>query len=128
MSDLKKEKLLTKIRRSPINYFSDLFIIAMVSLWIFDCIYESIIASVVTISSIFLSYKVGANCFDTSMWSSIGSNVSLPLSVGGALWMTKNAVQHAIRNRRGENAPEDFPAVHPEGENETIELEQEERG
>lgn len=120
--------MLTKIKRSPINYFSDLFIIAMVSLWIFDCIYESIIASVVTISSIFLSYQVGANCFDTSMWSSIGSNVALPLSVGGALWMTKNAVQHAIRNHRGESAPEDFPAVHPEGENEEIELEQAERG
>lgn len=42
--------------------------------------------------------------------------------------MTKNAVQHAIHNRRGENAPEDFPAVHPEGENEEIELEQPERG
>ena len=42
--------------------------------------------------------------------------------------MTKNAVQHAIRNHRGESAPEDFPAVHPEGENEEIELEQIERG
>ena len=120
--------MLTKIKRSPINYFSDLFIIAMVSMWILDNIYQSIMASAVTISSIVLSFQVGSNCFDTSMWSSIGSNVALPLSVGGALWMTKNAVQHAIRNHRGENAPEDFPAVHPEGETEEIELEQPERG
>ena len=39
--------------------------------------------------------------------------------------MIKNAIQHAISNKKGERAHEDFPAVHPEGENEEIELEQE---
>ena len=117
-----------KLQRSPINYFSDLFIVAMVSMWIIDNVYQSIIATIVTISSIVLSNQTGMNCFDTSMWSSIGSNVAIPLSAGGALWMVKNAIQHSIANRKGKQAKADFPAVHPEGENEEIELEQPERG
>ena len=124
----KREKLTSKLNRSPINYFSDLFIVAMVGLWIFDCIYESIIATIVTFSSIALSKEVGMNCFDTSMWSSIGSNVAIPLSCGGAIWMIKNSVQHAIANHKGKRAKEDFPAVHPEGENEEIDIETEMKG
>lgn len=124
-----KGKIVTKLKQSPINYFSDLFIVAMVLLWIFDCLYESIIASIVTISSIILSNQTGVNCYDTSMWSSIGTNVAVPLSCGGAIWMIKNSIQHAISNYRGKRAHEDFPAVHPEGEDEEIEIEQsEERG
>lgn len=119
-----KKTLVDKLKRSPINYFSDLFIVAMVVLWIVDNVYQSLVASAVTISSILLSHETGANCYDTSMWSSIGTNVAIPLSAGGAVWMIKNSIQHAIRNKRGERAPEDFPAVHPEGENEEIELEE----
>lgn len=122
---MKKEpKWLTKLRNSPICYFSDLFITAMVSLWIFDCIYESIIATTVTVSSIILSFQTGTNCYDTSMWASIGANVAIPLSCGGAIWMIKNSIQHAISNNRGERAHEDFPAIHPEGEDEEIEVEE----
>lgn len=120
--------MIEKLKRSPINYFSDLFIVAMVCLWIFDCIYESVIATVVTVSSIVLSYQTGMNCFDTSMWGSIGSNVAIPLSCGGALWMIKNAVQHSIANRKGKQAKADFPAVNPEGESDKIELETEMKG
>lgn len=122
---MKKRKWLDKLNKSPINYFSDLFIVAMVLLWIFDCVYESIIASIVTISSVILSNQTGMNCYDTSMWSSIGTNVAIPLSCGGAIWMIKNSIQHAISNYRGKQAREDFPAVHPEGEYEGIEVEQE---
>lgn len=121
----KKEKWLDKLRRSPINYFSDLFIVSMVVMWIVDNIYQSLIASAVTISSIILSAQMGTNLYDTSMWVSIGTNVAIPLSCGGAIWMIKNSIQHAISNHRGEQAQEDFPAVHPEGEGEEIELEQE---
>lgn len=120
---MKKGKLTAKLKRSPINYFSDLFIVAMVSLWIFDCVYESIIATAVTVSSIIISIQTGTNCYDTSMWSSIGTNVAIPLSCGGAIWMIKNSIQHAISNYRGKRAHQDFPAVHPEGEDEEIELE-----
>lgn len=118
-----KGKWLTKLKESPINYFSDLFIVAMVSLWIFDCVYQSLVASAVTISSIILSHSTGTNCYDTSMWSSIGTNVAIPLSCGGAIWMVKNSVQHAISNYKGKQAKQDFPAVHPDGEYEEIEIE-----
>lgn len=120
-----KGKWLTKLKESPINYFSDLFIVAMVSLWIFDCVYQSLVASAVTISSIVLSHSTGTNCYDTSMWSSIGTNVAIPLSCGGAIWMVKNSVQHAISNYKGKQAKQDFPAVHPDGEYEEIEIERE---
>lgn len=121
---MKKRKWTQKLKESPINYFSDLFIVAMVSLWIFDCVYESIIASIVTISSVVLSRQTGMSCYDTSMWASIGANVAIPLSCGGAIWMIKNSIQHAIANRNGKEATKDFPAAHPEGEYEEIELEE----
>lgn len=117
-----------KLKESPINYFSDLFITAMVVMWIVDNVYQAIIASAVTISSIMLSYSTGMNCYDTSMWSSIGSNVALPLSCGGAIWMIKNSIQHAISNYKGHQAKEDFPAAHPDGEYEEIELEEQMEG
>ena len=117
-------KLVAKIKESPINYFSDLFITAMVVLWIADNVYQSIIATILTISSIVLSHKTNSSCYDTSMWSSIGTNVAIPLSCGGAIWMIKNSVQHAISNYRGKLAHQDFPAVHPEGEYDEIEIEE----
>lgn len=121
----KKTKWVDKLKKSPINYFSDLFIVAMVSLWIADNVYQAIVATSVTISSIILSHQTGMTCYDTSMWSSIGTNVAIPLSCGGAVWMIKNSVQHAISNYKGKEAVKDFPAVNPEGEHEEIELEQE---
>lgn len=102
-------KVETALKKSPINYFSDLFIVAMVLLWIFDNIYQSLIASAVTISSIVLSFQTGVAIYDTSMWSSIGSNVAIPLSCGGAIWMIKNSVQHAIAYSKGKRAHQDFP-------------------
>ena len=121
---MKKEKFINKLKKSPIRYFSDLFITAMVLMWIVDNVYQSIIATIVTISSIILSNQTGVNCYDTSMWSSIGTNVAIPLSCGGALWMIKNSIQHAIFNYKGKEAKEDFPAIHPEGEYEEFEAEQ----
>lgn len=100
-----------KIRKSPINYWSDLFIVAMVIFWIFDNILESIVASIVTVSSIILSFQTGSSCYDTTMWQSIGTNIAMPLSAGGAVWMIKNTVVHAITNNKGKQAEFDFPAV-----------------
>lgn len=121
----KRKGLFYKLRRSPINYFSDLFIVAMVVMWIVDNVYQSIIATIVTISSVIISNQTGMACFDTSMWASIGTNVAVPLSCGGAVWMVKNSIQHAISNYRGKRAHQDFPAIHAEGEDEEIEIEQE---
>ena len=121
----KKKKLLNKIKQSPINYFSDLFIVSMVVMWIVDNCYQAVIATMVTISSVLLSHQTGTTMYDTSMWASIGTNVALPLSCGGAIWMIKNSIQHAISNYRGKDATQDFPAAHPDGECEEIEIEQE---
>lgn len=120
------KKMFDRLRESPIKYFSDLFIVAMVLMWIVDNIYQSIVATIVTLNSVILSSQTGANCYDTSMWASIGTNVAIPLSCGGAIWMIKNSIQHAISNSKGKNAREDFPSVHPEGEIEEIELEEQE--
>lgn len=116
-----KKNLLEKIKESPINYFSDAFIIAMVVLWIFDNIYEALIASAVTVSSIIISFQTGSNSFETSMWSSIGTNVAIPLASGGAIWMIKNSVQHAIMNKMGKKVSQDFPSVNADGEDDGIE-------
>ena len=118
-------KFVAAVKKSPINYFSDLFIVSMVVMWIADNVYQSIISTIVTVSSVILSHTSSMNCYDTSMWASIGTNVAIPLSCGGAIWMIKNSIQHAISNYRGSRACEDFPAAHPEGEIETIEVEEE---
>ena len=89
-----------KLKKSPINYFSDLFVAAMVVAWI--------VTALVMIVMAVYSTVVYA---DNSIWPEVGTLVAMPLSCGGAIWMVKNTVQHAIANNRGERAPEDFPAV-----------------
>lgn len=83
----------------------------MVVLWIFDILFETLVATSVTIHSMMLSYQTGIASYDTSMWASIGNSVSVPLVAGGAVWMVKNAIQHAISNRRGKEAHKDFPEI-----------------
>ena len=116
--DKKSGKIVSALKRSPLNYLSDLMIVAMVVLWIFDSVWESIVASTVTLSSIVLSFQVGANCYDTTMWSSIGANIAMPLTAGGLTWMLKNAGQHWIANKKGERAHEDFPNDEESGDGE----------
>ncbi len=99
------------LSKSPINYFSDLFIVAMVVMWIADNIYESLIATAVTLSSIYLSLTTGEALYDTTMWSSIGNSVAIPLATGGALYLLKCGVQHAIANMSGKQVAQDFPKV-----------------
>lgn len=119
--EIKKATFWQKVRESPIDYCSDLFIVAMVLYWMVDNLWETVIATVVTVSSIILSYKVGENLVDTSMWSSIGTNVTAPLTAGGAIWMVKNGVQHALFNRKGAEAKPDFPAVNADGQDDGAE-------
>lgn len=107
----KKHGMTEALRKSPINYFSDLFIVAMVCMWIADNVYQSLIASAVTISSIIMSFQTGIPSYDTSMWGSIGGNVVVPLSCGGAIWMIKNSVQHAIAYSKNKRACQDFPSI-----------------
>jgi hypothetical protein len=102
---LKIGKIEKALKKSPINYFSDLFVVTMVIGWIVVVIIMIIVAIYVTISN-----------SDTSMWSDIANLVTIPLSCGGAIWMIKNSVQHAIANNRGERAHMDFPKVNADGE------------
>ena len=105
-----KGKIEKALDKSPINYFSDLFIVAMVLAWI-----------IVLIIMIGMAIYTTINYNDTMMWSDIANLVGIPLSCGGATWMIKNSVQHAIANNRGERAHMDFPAVNADGEQDGIE-------
>lgn len=99
-------KIQEKLNKSPINYFSDLFIGAMVMAWI-------VAGGVMTLMAIYSTIVFQ----DTSIWPEVGTLVAVPLTAGGAIWMIKNSVQHAIAYNRGERACFDFPATNAEGEN-----------
>ncbi|MCD8038861.1 MAG: hypothetical protein LUE96_07250 [Lachnospiraceae bacterium] len=104
---MRRSKLEKALDNSFINYFSDLFIVCMVAGWI----------AVLLIMTGFAAYATIV-LGDTSMWSDVGTLVAVPLSAGGAIWMVKNSVQHAIANRDGKEAKPDFPKVNADGEDE----------
>lgn len=126
-----KKKIIQKIEsgvcNSRINYWSDLFVVCAVLFWIIDVIYETIIATIVTIVSIKLSYELQSYYIDLSMWSNIATTVTMPLSCGLGVWMLKNTVQHAIMNKAGKNVDIDFPDTGAMFEgNETVTFEEQE--
>ena len=88
------------LKKSPINYFSDLFVVAMVLCWI-----------AVIIVMIVVGIYSTLHLEDTSMWAYTADLVSTPIAAGCGIWMVKNTVQHAIANNKGKQVPEDFPAV-----------------
>ena len=97
------KKAIKKLRESPINYFSDLFICAVVVIWIGGIILLAIAA-----------WRAMALYADTSIWCYVADLVSTPIAAGAGMWMIKNAVQHAIHNYRGDEAPMDFCKVDTE--------------
>ena len=105
-----KNTLTEWLRKSPINYFSDLFIVSMVAGWV-------VVLLIMVIFSIYATIAYA----DLSMWSDVANLVAVPLSCGGAIWMIKNSVQHAIANNHGKLAHMDFPAVNADGENDGME-------
>ena len=98
-------KIERALKKSPINYFSDLFVAAMVVCWILIILLMATMAVYATV-----------RLADTSIWCELGSLVAIPLSCGGAAWMIKNTVQHAIANQQGRECPQDFAAVDEAGE------------
>ena len=94
------KRLKEKLSKSCINYFSDLFIAAMVVTWIITIVFM--------IAFAIYSTLVWA---DNSSWSDLGNLVAVPLTAGGAIWMVKNSVQHAIANKQGRECPHDFAAA-----------------
>lgn len=94
------KKLTEKLNDSPINYFSDLFIVAMVIGWI-------VILIIMVIVGIWATVKLE----DTSIWAYVWELTGIPLTAGGAIWMIKNSVQHSIANKQGKRAHMDFPKV-----------------
>lgn len=96
----RKNGLFAKIKKTPINYFSDLFVVSMVLAWIVTLIVMIGVAIYATV-----------RFEDVTIWENIESLVAIPLSTGGAIWMIKNSVQHAIASNRGKKCPSDFPEV-----------------
>lgn len=105
-------KIEDKLKKSPINYFSDLFVVAMVVAWI-------AVIVIMTAAAIYSTVVLQ----NTSIWSEIGSLVAVPLTAGGAIWMVKNSVQHAIAYTQGKRAKMDFPKVNADGEDDGYEEE-----
>ena len=94
------KKAIKKLRESPINYFSDLFICAIVVIWIAGIILLAIAA-----------WRAMSLYADTSIWCYVADLVSTPIAAGAGMWMVKNAVQHAISNYKGKEVPPDFARV-----------------
>lgn len=99
------KKLVEKLKDSPINYFSDLFVVAMVIAWVVTIVLMVVFA---IYSNVVLA--------DTSVWSYVWELVGIPLSAGGAMWMLKNSVQHALANQQGRECKMDFPKVRVDDE------------
>ena len=108
----KRKTIIDVLKKSPINYMSDLFIVAMVASWI-----------IVLIIMVMVAIWATVHLCDTTMWSYVQELTAIPLTAGGAIWMVKNSVQHAIAYNRGEQAHMDFPAVNADGQNDGIETE-----
>lgn len=104
------KKIMKMLSESPIMYFSDLFIEIMVISWLIAII-------VVTVFAIYATVAIN----DTSVWGCLVELVSVPLTAGGAIWMIKNSVQHAILNKQGKKVEYDFPKVNAEGEDDGAE-------
>ncbi|MCD7764384.1 MAG: hypothetical protein LUI14_14615 [Lachnospiraceae bacterium] len=94
------KKITKMLQDSPINYYSDLFVISMVIGWV-------VVLIIMVVFAIYAEIVYG----DTSIWSYVKELVTEPLSAGGAIWMIKCAVQHAIANNSGKQAHMDFPKV-----------------
>ncbi|MCM1216774.1 MAG: hypothetical protein NC548_19925 [Lachnospiraceae bacterium] len=99
----KPKRAAPKQKYSIIKYFSDLFIMLMVVSWI---VVDAIMVAMAIYSTIRFQ--------DTSIWGHVESLTAVPLTAGGAIWMVKNAVQHAIMNSKGQECPSDFHCDDPE--------------
>ena len=98
------------LTKNHISYFSDLFVMAMVVLWI-------LVVLIMVGTAIYATVVIA----DTSIWCYVQELVAVPLTAGGAIWMVKCAVQHAMAANKGEECKADFPKVPVDEE---LELEQ----
>ena len=98
------------LTKNHISYFSDLFVMAMVVLWI-------LVVLIMVGTAIYATVVIA----DTSIWCYVQELVAVPLTAGGAIWMVKCAVQHAMASSKGEECKADFPKVPVDEE---LELEQ----
>ena len=94
------KKAIEKLKESPINYFSDLFVCCIVVVWIAGIVLLAIAA-----------WRAMSLYADTSIWCYVADLVSTPIAAGAGMWMVKNAVQHAISNYKGKEVPPDFARV-----------------
>ena len=93
-------KFLQFLKKSHISYFSDLFVMAMVVLWI-------LVVLIMVGTAIYATVAIA----ETSIWCYVQELVAVPLTAGGAIWMVKCAVQHAMAADQGRECREDFPRV-----------------
>ncbi len=106
MKQRKKEGLRSRLfrglQKSPIHYFSDLFMFSVVVIWLMVIVNMLAGAWVATVR----------NC-DNSIWSDLGVLTAVPLSCGVAGWMARICINHHNANQQGKQAAMDLPDLEP---------------
>ena len=97
--------MIEKLKKSPINYFSDLCMLVIAIVWILEVI-------IMTGSAI---YSMVVNC-DSYVWSEVQLLATAPITAGIFMWGLKNAGTHVMKAYKGEEVPEDFQEDSPESE------------
>ena len=100
----KKKTNVWKKLSHAIMYLSDLFVFLMVAAWIYVLV-------ILSFAALYSMFKNG----DTSIFTLLQEAAVLPLSVGGAIWLIRCAINHHNATRRGEHADYDFPNLEEDG-------------
>ena len=100
----KKKTNVWKKLSHAIMYLSDLFVFLMVAAWIYVLV-------ILSFAALYSMFKIG----DTAIFTLLQEAAVLPLSVGGAIWLIRCAINHHNATRRGEHADYDFPNLEEDG-------------
>lgn len=100
----KKKTNVWKKLSHAIMYLSDLFVFLMVAAWIYVLV-------ILSFAALYSMFKIG----DTAIFTLLQEAAVLPLSVGGAIWLIRCAINHHNATRRGEHANYDFPNLEEDG-------------
>lgn len=97
------------LKKSPINYFSDLFIVFVAVFWMCFTIAITTISIIVTVQSMNMSWTFEQIAIDTTLWAITATNVVAPVVATVITWMLKNKKQWEETIKQGDVPEMDFP-------------------